>query len=113
MDGTGGWDGVLGLVGLTHTRDGKIDGFGNLGVAGAAAEVAGEGGLDLIAGGGGGVCEEGSARDEEARRAIATLRRAALGEGELERVEGVVAGKALDSGDGGVLRLDGEQQAGE
>src|SRR5690242_1010753 len=105
-----GWDGLLGLA---HARGGKLDSFDDLGVAGAAAEVAGESVLDLVAGGGGGVRQEGGAGDEEAGRAVAALRRATLGEGQLERVQGVVASKALDSGDGGILGFDGEQQAGE
>src|SRR5690349_12930556 len=106
-----GWDGLL--FGLTHARGGKLDGFDDLGVASAAAEVAGEGVLDLVAAGIGGVSEKGSAGDEEAGCAVATLRRAALGERQLERVEDVVAGEALDGGDGGVLSFDGEQQAGK
>src|SRR5256885_3313584 len=67
-----------------HARR-RLDGLEDLEVARATAELAGERFRDLRARRGRVALEELQRRDEEARRAVAALRRAVVGEGVLER----------------------------
>src|SRR5262249_14192829 len=82
-------------------------------VAGAAAEVALEAEPDVLVG------ELPTATPDEvdrvhdhARRAEPALQAVVLPEGLLHRVQLAVLGHALDGGDGGAVRLDGQHRAG-
>src|SRR3954451_8209004 len=91
-----------------QSRPGEGDGVDHELVAGAAAEVAGDSPLDLVARGRGVALEQVERRHQHARRAVAALQRVRLVEGLLERVEGARRGSghalatALARGEGTV-----------
>src|SRR5262245_60215434 len=78
----------------------------DLGVASAAAQVAGQRLLDLVERRIGDLLEQRRARKQHARRAIAALCRAQLGEGLLQRMQLPCALQPLDCGDRALLHLD-------
>src|SRR2546425_1911535 len=89
-----------------HAGCRQLDCLVDLEVTGAAAEVARERLLNLIARGTRARCEQRLGGEEERRRAVATLRRAQLGERLLERMEHPALRHAFD-------RLDPARGAGE
>ena len=99
--------------GALHAQRGQLDGIEDLGVAGAAAEVAGEGLAHLVAGGRRIVGQQGLGGEEDARRAVAALGRAQLREGLLQRVQLAAIGHPLHRLDLAALALDGQGQAGQ
>ena len=100
-------------------RPRRADGLLDVGVAGAAAEVAADHVVDLLLGElrrGVARLQAGGDRHQEARRAEPALQRVALAEGLLHRVQHlaaavVVARQALDGGHLVPVDLDGEHQA--
>src|SRR2546425_9170801 len=88
-----------------HAKGGELDGIEDLGVTGAAAEVAGQRLLDLGAGRHRVVLEEPLGREEDPRRAVAALGGAQLGEGLLEGMERAALGHAFYRGDRAPLHL--------
>src|SRR5438132_9557692 len=92
---------------------GQFDGLVDLDVAGAAAEVAREGGLDVVAGGPRVVAQQGEGGEEERRGAVAALRRAQLGEGVLKGVESAAVSHPLHGLDPPAGAGEPEDQAGE
>src|SRR5581483_1305498 len=91
--------------------DGGLDGREDLHVAGAAADVAGEGGLDVGARRARFVLEQRMRGDEEARRAEAALRAVLLVEGGLDGREARGRAEALHGRDGGALHVRERQEA--
>src|SRR6202790_325270 len=92
---------------------GGFDGFEDLKIAGAAAEVAGEGFADLVAGG---ICVlfgQGFWGDQDCGGAVAALGCAQVGEGVLQRMEVAVFAEAFHGEDALVVAFECEEQAGE
>src|SRR5579864_256547 len=85
----------------------------DLGVPGAAAEVSGEGLTDLVARRFRVAFEQRLRGQQDARRAVAALCRAQLGEGLLEGVQLGPVGHALDRGHGAPFQLHRQEQAAE
>src|SRR5579885_3592104 len=85
----------------------------DLEIARAAAQVARERRLDLVACGRGGALEERRGDEEERGRAVAALRGAEFGEGLLQGIEPAAPGQALDGGDAASGAGDAEDEAGE
>ena len=80
-------------------------------VAGAAAEIAGDRGADLVLVGVGVLGQEGHQREQEARGAEAALQRVRFAKGLLQRVERAVGGgQPFDRGDLATVHLHAEQQ---
>ena len=96
-----------------HPERGQLDGVEDLRVPGAAAEVARERLLDLLPRRRRPLGQERLSGEEDARRAVAALRRAELGERLLERMEAAVARHPLDRGDLAPGELRGQGQARE
>jgi hypothetical protein len=96
-----------------HGRCGLADGPEDPLIAGAAAEVAGEGFADLVVSGVRVLLEERFDRHHEAGRAEPALETVVLHERLLDRVQRAVGGgDALDGRDLRSVRLGGEDQAG-
>src|SRR6185295_2367579 len=95
-----------------HPPGRLLAGLERAGLRAAAADVAVQRLLDLVAGGVGILLEAGDARDDEARRAEPAHQAVALDELLLQRVELAVRAQALDRADLLPLRLDGERRAG-
>src|SRR2546428_8256878 len=100
-------------LGGSAQAGGDLHGFIDLRVPGAAAEVAAEGLLDLWQRRLGIVVEQRARREHHSGLAEPALQRAAVGEGALHRVEAPRTGETLDGGDGEVLRILSEGDAGE
>jgi hypothetical protein len=101
-------------IGCRFTSDalgGGFDGLVDFGVAGAAAEVSGEGFFYLVASGPGVSFEKGGAREEHAGGAVAALGGAEFCEGLLEGMQLPIVLQAFDGGDFAVLYLDGQCKA--
>src|SRR5580693_300292 len=92
---------------------GPFHGLYDLVVAGAAAEVAGERGPDLVRARARVAGEQGLGGHQQARSAVAALGRAEVGESGLERVEVVAELEPLDGLDRASLGLRRQHQAGE
>src|SRR6185295_4630178 len=91
-----------------HAGRGPLHAFDDLVVAGAAAEVAGEGLADLVAARLGVLRHQRLGRHQNAGRAVAALGRSEVGEGGLQGVELVAALQPLDGFDLPALHLGGE-----
>src|SRR4051812_25788848 len=78
---------------------GVVDGFADAGVGGAAAEIAGHGGVDLGVGEVGMRGEQGSSAEDLSALAVATLGYVEVDPGLLKDVEFAVLGEAFDGGD--------------
>src|SRR5581483_11092773 len=87
-------------------------GLHDVDVAGAHAQLAGQGFADLVLAWLGVVVEELDGAEDHAWRTEAALQRVALLEGALQRVELAVVCQAFYCGDLGAVRLDGQHQAG-
>ena len=98
---------------LADRRDRRFDGLEDLLIAGAAAQVSGERLADLVARRVGVLVEQRLRRDQEARRAVAALRGAEVGEGLLQRMQAAVGHQAFDGLDLAAVALDAEDQARE
>src|SRR6267378_6168961 len=96
-----------------HAGRRQLDGFVDLDVTGAAAEVARERLLDLVARRTRARCEERLGGEEEGRRAIAALCRAQLGEGFLEGMEHPALRHAFDGFDPAPGTGEAEHETGE
>ena len=90
---------------------GALDGFDDLVVAGAAAEVAGEVEADFFFAGCRVFFEQRFGLHDESRRADAALQSRAFEEGTLHFVEMVTAGDAFDRFQIGAFGFDGQDQA--
>src|SRR3954451_3513577 len=82
------------------------------GVAGAAAQVGGAPGADVVVGGTGILPQQRGGEHEEAGGAVAALQAVGVGERLLQRVELAVLGQPLDGLDVQVVGLDAEHEAG-
>src|SRR5215471_9441108 len=96
-----------------HAERRQLDRVEDLRVAGAAAEIAGQRHPHLVTARDGVAFEESFRGEEDARRAIAALGGAELGESLLQGMEVAAIGHTLDGLDGAPLRLDGQGQAGQ
>src|SRR3954469_8330745 len=96
-----------------HPGGGPFHPFEDLEIAGAAAEVAGERLADFFAAWGWVLGEQGFGGHQDARRAVAALGGAEVGEGGLEGMELVAELHPLDRLDRFAARLGGEHQTGE
>ena len=94
-------------------RRGRLHRFDDLLIAGAPADVAGERLANLIGARIGIPLQERLGRDEQARRAVAALRRPEVGEGLLQRVQAPVITEALDGHDVAGVAFEREEQAGQ
>src|SRR5512145_127643 len=94
-----------------HAERGQLDGVEDLRVARAAAEVAGERLPHLVARGRRALVQQRLRGEEDARRAVAALGRAELGERLLEGVELATVRHALDRLDVATLALDWQREA--
>jgi hypothetical protein len=92
---------------------GAFNGFKDLLVAGAAAEIAGKGFADVVARGAFDAIQQCAGRQQDAGRAVATLRGAEVRERLLQRIQPPVAREAFDRRDRAAAAFDGERQAGE
>src|SRR5215470_5302373 len=99
--------------GAGHATGGELDGVQDLGVAGAATEVAGERGADRVPIRLGRRVEQRLRGEEDPRSAVPALRGPELGKGLLEGMEPAGLGKSLDGEDLRVLTLDGERETGQ
>src|ERR671915_2629979 len=99
-------------IALPHLPGGPLDRLDDPQVAGAAAEVAGEGLAQLLVAGIRMLPQERLHRHQEARSAEPALERVRLMESALERVEAIVAREALDRPERAAARLDRQHQAG-
>src|ERR1044072_7108667 len=97
---------------ISQPRRGVLDRFGDLLVSGAAAQVAGGRLADLVAAGIGIAVEQRLGGHDHARRAVAALRAAEVGERRLQWVEVRSARESLDRLDPAPLAVEGERQAG-
>ncbi len=103
----------VGCCGLVAEVEGAVDGFDDLLISGAAAEVSGDGVADFVLGHVGAVVVDGFEGHEESGGAEAALESVAGREGFLEGVEGsVFVGEAFDGLDDGAFGLDGEGHTG-
>src|SRR5688572_11392308 len=98
---------------MLHPAGGFLDGLEDLQVACAAAQVARDGFLYSFPGRSRLVLQQSFCGEQDARRAIAALRRAEVGERRLQRVQLRPGGEALDGLDRFPLALQGKQQAGK
>lgn len=89
----------------------RDDGLLDLRVARAAAEVAGHGGVDLLARGMGIAVKQRLGRHDHSGRAVAALDGAGVDKRLLQRVRLVGGADALDGLDRAAVRLDGEHTA--
>ena len=105
--------GSLGCAAGGNSEDGGFDGFEDLQIAGAAAEIAGERFADLIAGGMGILVEERFGGEQNAGSAVAALRCAEISEGFLQRVKLAFGAEAFDGEDASVGAFYCELKAGE
>src|SRR3989441_424748 len=96
-----------------HPSGRQLDRLVDLDVAGAAAEVAGQRLLDLVARRRGVPREQRLGGEQERRRAVAALRRAQLGERFLQRVQASTRGHALDRFDAAARTGQAERETGE
>ncbi|CAB1369274.1 protein of unknown function [Denitratisoma oestradiolicum] len=99
---------------VAHFRSGEFDGGHDGLVAGATAEVAAEGFLDVVLGGVWVVTEEFEGGHDEPWGAEAALKAVSLDEGLLDRMEaaGLAVAQALDGGDLCAIGLNCQGQAG-
>src|ERR1700694_763150 len=81
---------------LAHALRGERNGFDDLGIAGAAAQIPGNRVANLFARQVGIVFHARSGRYKEGGRAVSALRSAALGEGLLHGMQLIVFGEALN-----------------
>src|SRR3954451_23747101 len=96
-----------------HPGGGPFHPFEDLEIAGAAAEVAGERLADFFAAWGWVLGEQGFGGHQDARRAVAALGGAEVGEGGLEGMELIAELHPLDGLDRLAGHLGGEHQTGE
>jgi hypothetical protein len=100
------------LLGGPHPRGGADHGLGDELVAGAAAQVAGDGLADLVRRRVGVLREDLAGPHQHAGGAVAALQALLLRELVLEGMQPTALGEALDGVDGGAVRLDGQGDAG-
>ena len=100
-------------AGFAHPPRRFLDRFVDLHVPRAAAQIARNRLLDPLAAGVRILVEQRLRRHQDARRAIAALRAAQVGERGLQRVQRRPAGEAFDRLDGLALAFDRQHEAGE
>src|SRR5262245_21121632 len=98
---------------MLHGLGGGFDRLVDLLVAGAAAEVAGDRLADSFAGRIGLALEQGFRGHQDARGAVAALRRSEVGKSGLQRMQLGAAGKAFHGLDAAPLALHRQHEAGE
>src|SRR5438132_6134905 len=96
-----------------HPRGGQLHRLEYLQIARAAAQVPGQGFRDLRARRPRVLAQELLRHEQEARRAVAALRGAQLGEGLLQGMQDAIAGQALHRRHVTALAFDGQGQAGQ
>jgi hypothetical protein len=94
-------------------HDGGFDGFENLQVSGAAAQIAGESVANLLAIGMRILVEQSFRGDENCRGAVSALRGAEVGERFLQRVESAIDAHALDGEDIPLIAFEREDETGK
>jgi len=97
---------------LFTTLSYRLDSFDYLGIAGAAAEVPGDGFSDLGFGRGGVMIEESSGAQDHSGGAETTLDGSIIEEGLLEWREPLFRGDSFDGGNLAAFTLSGQDQAG-
>src|SRR2546430_6386421 len=95
----------------SHPQGRELDGVEDLRIAGAPAEISGEGVLDLLPRRARTVGEKRRGGEENTGRAVPALGGAQLGKGLLERVEAAALRHPFDRRDPASLRLDGQGEA--
>ena len=105
----------LGALGVPEVCgfDGRFDGFENLLIAGAPAQIARQRGFDLIACRPWVLVQQRLGGDQESGRAVSALGGAQISERFLQRVQAAVAGKAFDRRDRTAVAVDAEHEARE
>src|SRR5205085_3364162 len=87
-----------------------FDGVNDFYIAGAAAEIAGNGFFDLVTRRAGARIKQGARRNQHAGRADAALRAAGFEKSLLKRVEAIIARQPFDRDDARALQLaDGDE----